>query len=60
MVHLGAKIPADLAEQIDALAPFYKGGKSEVVRRAIAEGIAIAHNSHLVSLPMRRHGIVAR
>lgn len=51
MVHLGAKIPAALSERIDSLAPYYKGGKSEIVRRAIAEGLQLVVNDHLVNFP---------
>lgn len=53
MVHLGAKIPADLAERIDAIAPYFKGGKSEIVRRALAEGVRIVHESQMLAFPMR-------
>lgn len=53
---VGARIPLDLNAAIDALAPYYKGGKSELLRRSIAEGLQIVHNSHIVNLPMRRYG----
>jgi len=53
MVHLGAKIPAHLAEQIDAIAPYFKGGKSEIVRRALAEGLRIVHEAQMLNFPMQ-------
>jgi hypothetical protein len=53
MVHLGAKIPADLAARIEALAPYFKGGKSEIVRRALAEGVQIVHETHVLTFPMQ-------
>jgi hypothetical protein len=53
MVHLGAKIPAHLAEQIDAIAPYFKGGKSEIVRRALAEGVRIVHEAQMLNFPMQ-------
>ncbi len=53
MVHLGAKIPADLAAQIDAIAPYFKGGKSEIVRRALAEGVRIVHETQMLTFPIR-------
>jgi hypothetical protein len=51
MVHLGAKIPAELSARIDAIAPFFKGGKSEIVRRALAEGVRIVHESQMLTFP---------
>lgn len=53
MVHLGAKIPAELAAQIDAIAPYFKGGKSEIVRRALAEGVRIVHEAQMLNFPMQ-------
>lgn len=53
MVHLGAKIPAHLAAQIDAIAPYFKGGKSEIVRRALSEGIRIVHEAQILTFPTR-------
>lgn len=52
MVHLGAKIPSNLSERIDSLAPYFKGGKSEIVRRALAEGLQIVHEAHVLTFPM--------
>jgi hypothetical protein len=53
MVHLGAKIPTALSARINALAPFFKGGKSEIVRRALAEGLQIVHQTHVLTFPMK-------
>jgi hypothetical protein len=53
MVHLGAKIPTALSARINALAPFFKGGKSEIVRRALAEGLQIVHETHVLTFPMK-------
>jgi hypothetical protein len=56
MVHLGAKIPAALASRIDLLAPYFKGGRSEIVRRALAEGLRIVHESQALTFPMTTSG----
>lgn len=53
MVHLGAKIPAHLAAQIDSIAPYFKGGKSEIVRRALAEGVRIVHETQMLTFPTK-------
>ncbi len=53
MVHLGAKIPAELSQRMDALAPYFKGGKSEIVRRALLEGIQIVHEMHMMTFPIQ-------
>jgi hypothetical protein len=39
MIHIGAKIPDDLARQIEQIAPFCRGGKSQVIRCALKFGL---------------------
>jgi hypothetical protein len=39
MIHIGAKIPNDMAISIEALAPYVRGGKSQVIRNALAIGL---------------------
>lgn len=42
--YIGAKIADSLYSEIEQISKFFKGGKSEVVRRAIEEGIEkVAH-----------------
>lgn len=51
-VYIGGKIPADLAKKIDELSLYIKGGKSEVLRRALCEGLPIVIDAHFLTFPM--------
>ncbi len=51
MVFVAARIPAALAHQIDRLAPFFKGGKSAIIRRALLEGVQIVHEAQMLTFP---------
>jgi hypothetical protein len=53
MVHVAARIPSRLAQSIDALAPYFKGGRSAIIRQALAEGLRIVHESHSLTFPHR-------
>jgi predicted transcriptional regulator len=50
VIQIGAKIPDDLARQIEVLAPFTRGGKSAVIRDALAIGI-----NKLSDMPIMAH-----
>jgi hypothetical protein len=39
MIHIGAKIPPDMASSIEAIAPYVRGGKSEVIRWSLSIGL---------------------
>lgn len=49
-VHVGAKIPAELNARLNRLAVYFRGGKSEVVRRALAIGLASVQEAHFAAV----------
>jgi len=52
---IGLRIPKQLHQQINDLAPFFKGGKSEIVRRSLIEGLRIVHETHTLSFPHQQN-----
>ena len=48
-VHIGAKIPAELNDRLNRMAEYVRGGKSEVVRRALAIGLPSVQEAHFAA-----------
>jgi hypothetical protein len=51
-VYIGARIPEALSASVDQLAPYYKGGRSELVRRCVAIGLQVVAKQHLDDYPI--------
>lgn len=53
-VHIGAKIPMELNVRLNAMAEHIRGGKSEVVRRALAIGLPTIQQAILegINIPL--------
>ena len=53
LVPVAVKIPTSLHDRINDLAPFMRGGKSEVIRRSIVSGLPIVIQQRGVRIPAK-------
>jgi predicted DNA-binding protein len=49
-VHIGAKIPAELNDRLNRMAEYVRGGKSEIVRRALAIGLPSVQEAYFAAV----------
>lgn len=54
LVPTAVKIPRSMNEKIENLAHFVRGGKSEVIRRAILAGLPVVIMQRGIRIPERR------
>jgi hypothetical protein len=54
LIPTAVKIPRSMNDKIEELAQFVRGGKSEVIRRAILAGLPIVITQRGIRIPERR------
>jgi hypothetical protein len=54
LVPTAVKIPRSMNDRIEDLAHFVRGGKSEVIRRAILAGLPVVITQRGIRIPERR------
>ena len=53
LVPVAVKLPGSLHDRICEVAPFMRGGKSEVIRRSIVSGLPIVIQQRGVRIPVK-------
>ena len=53
LVPVAVKLPGTLHERICDVAPFMRGGKSEVIRRSIVSGLPLVIQQHGIRIPAK-------
>ena len=56
LIPTAVKIPRALHARIEALAPYCRGGKSEVMRKALTAGLPIVIAQRSIRIPTEKEG----